>query len=265
MNIWLVTKILRDRMRSTIAWTFAMVALTTIQLYIYPTVKESGAAMDEFLKAFPKEMIAMFRIEDYTSGVGFLGTELFSMMIPLVFIALGASWGAAIAAEEEEKGTSELMYTLPITRTSVVLSKLAAMWVVLVAVGTFEVVFLMIGSSIVELDLSGVQLVPATVSCLSLGLFFNALAFASGTFFGRRGAALGLGIAVALLSFLIFSLAPMVNTFDAILPGVPFQWALGANPLKDGFDWAGVAKLTIGSALLYVAGIIAINRRDLDS
>lgn len=265
MNIWLLKKTLLDRMRGTIAWTIAMVALTTIQLYVYPTVKESGAAMDEFLKAFPKEMIAMFRIEDYTSSVGFLGTELFSMMIPLVFIALGASWGAAIAAEEEEKGTSELIYTLPITRTSVVLSKLAALWIVLVSVGLFEIIYLTIGSGFVGLDLNGVQLVPATLSCLSLGLFTSAVAFSSGTIFGRRGAALGLAIAVALISFLIFSLAPMVDTFDTILPGIPFQWALGGNPLKKGFDVVGVAKLVTGSAILYVIGVIAINRRDLDS
>ena len=110
----LILKSLRDRWKVSASWAAVIIVLASVQMYIYPSVRESGKAMNEFLKIFPKEFRAMFRIEDYTSGVGFLGTELYSMMIPFVFIALGATWGAWAGADEEERGTSEILYALPI-------------------------------------------------------------------------------------------------------------------------------------------------------
>lgn len=265
MRVALILKTLRDRWKSAAAWALAMVALCSVQLYIYPSIRESGDAMNKFLDAFPKELITMFRIENYTSAVGFLGTELFSMMLPLVFIAVGSSWGAAAAAEEEQSGTSEIIYALPISRTKVLLSKLAATWIALVLMALTAIVVISIGAALVDLDISDVELLAATAACFALGLFFNALAMAVSALSAKRGLGLAAAIAVALLSFLIFSLAPMVDTFDDILPVIPFNWALGENPLKTGFDWLGLLWLLLGSAIGYALSIISINRRDLDA
>ena len=265
MNFTLLLKTLRDRWRSSVAWAAGAVALSSIQLYIYPSVVSTGDVFDEFIKAFPKEFIAMFRIEDYTSGVGFLGTELFSMMIPLVFISVGSSWGASAAAEEEEKGTSEILYALPISRTRIIISKIVAAWAVMIAIGVVLVVVITIGSSMVDLDLKNVHLVAATTSCLALGIFFHGLAIMVGGLVGKRGAALGLAFAIGLVSFLIYSLAPLVDTFDAVLPFMPFEWAIGAKPLKTGFDLVGIGWLLLGALIGYVIALFAINRRDIDA
>lgn len=265
MSWTLILKTLRDRWRNAAGWAGIGGLMAVIQLYIYPSIKDSADAMDKFIEVFPKELIAMFRIEDYTSSVGFLGTELYSMMIPMVFIALGASWGASAAAEEEERGTSEILYALPIRREQVLLSKLVAAWLVFLAAGSFLVVEITIGSGIVELNLEGVDLIAATVSCLGLGVFFHGLAMAIGAITGHRGVSIGASIGLGLLSFLIFALAPMVDTFDDILPFNPFEWALGQNPLKDGFDWPGLGWLALGGLAGYAVALVAIDRRDLDA
>lgn len=263
MSLTLILKTLRDRWKNAFGWALALTALTSVQLYIYPSIEKSATAMDELIKMFPKEMIAMFRIEDYTSSAGFLGTELFSMMYPLVFIAVAASWGSAAGAEEEETGTSEVIYALPVTRTRVIVSKLASAWLVMAAIAVLEMLILFVGAAMVDLDLKEVDLLAATVSCLALGVFFNALALAISSLSGSRGLALGISIGIGLLSFLIFSLAPMVDSFDAILPAMPFEWALGGKPLTDGFDWPGLGWLGLGAVVGYAVALISINRRDL--
>lgn len=265
MRLALVRKTIRDRWKNLLGWSLAMFALTSIQLYIYPTIEKTADAMDQFIKAFPKELIAMFRIEDYTSATGFLGTELFSMMIPLVFIAIGSSWAASAAAEEEERGTSEIIYALPISRTSVLLSKVVSAWLILAAITALEFVILSIGSPLVGLDLEGVELIPGLASCLGLGMFFHGLALLLGSITGKRGVALGAAIGIGLISFLVFSLAPLVDTFDSVLPFIPFEWALGNSPLTDGFDWLGLTFLLSGTVLTTLASLVAINSRDLDA
>lgn len=265
MSWTLIVKTLRDRWRNAAGWAGIGGLMAVIQLYIYPSIKESSEAMDKFIDVFPKELIAMFRIEDYTSSVGFLGTELYSMMIPMVFIALGASWGASAAAEEEDRGTSEIIYALPIRRYQVLISKMMATWLVMLATAIFLVVEITLGSAIVELDLDGVDLVAATIACLGLGVFFHGLSIAIGSFTGHRGLAIGASIGLGLLSFLIFALAPLVDTFDAILPFNPFEWALGNNPLKEGFDWPGLGWLGLGGLIGYALALVAIDRRDIDA
>lgn len=259
----LLLKTLRDRWKSSLSWVAALLALCSVQLYIYPSIKDSADAMNEFLKAFPKELIDMFRIEDYTSGAGFLGTELFSMMIPIIFISLGSSWGASAIAEEEKSGTAETLFTLPVSRTRILLTKLIAAWLVMITVSVVVLVVITVGAGIVGLDLTNVNLLSATAGCLALGIFFHGLSLGLGTVTGKRGLAMGASIAVGLISFLIFALAPTVDSFDSILWAIPFEWALGNKPLVNGFDWQGLVTLLGLSVVGYLSALISINRRDI--
>jgi len=65
-------------------------------------------------------------MEDYTSGAGYLSTELFCMMLPLIFISIGASWGANAIVQEEERRTTDILLTLPISRVRVLSVKITA-------------------------------------------------------------------------------------------------------------------------------------------
>lgn len=263
MNVYLFLKTLRDRFKSASAWSMVALVLVTIQLYIYPSVKESGEAMNEFLKAFPKELLAMFRIEDYTSAVGFLGTELYSMMLPLVFVAIGASWAAAAGALEEETGTAEITYVLPLSRTNIYLSKIAALFTFVVGAAVVLASFIWIGSSFVDLDVAQAHLMAATASCAAIGLFASGIAGCVAGLTGRRAVALGAAIGVSLLSFFVFALSPLVDSFDALLPFVPFEWALGETPLRNGWDVQGLMLLLCSAIALHVSAVVLLNRRDV--
>lgn len=264
-TIALALKTLRDRWRASLAWMLVLVAMASIQLYIYPSIEKTSGAMDEFIAAFPPELVTIFRIDDYTSPTGFLGTELFSMLVPLIFIGIGASWGAAITADEEEHGTADILYSLPVPRAQLLLSKLVALVVVLVLVGAGTVVTIAIGAPMVDLSVETSAIVAVTLSCAMLGLFFAAVAFAIGAVTGRRAAAIGAAIGLALLSFVVYSLAPLVDTFDAIIEIIPFQWALGADPLENGVDGPGIGWLALASSALIAIGLAVFQRRDIRS
>lgn len=79
-TVTIMVATLRQRWRTSLWWTVGLVAMTAIQLYVYPSIQKTASAMDQFVAAFPPEIIAIFRIEDYTSPEGFLSTELFSMI-----------------------------------------------------------------------------------------------------------------------------------------------------------------------------------------
>ena len=132
MNIALFKKMFKDHWKSLLSWSLVIIFMVTIQLSVYPTIVESGNAAKQFIDSYQEAFKKMFRMEDYTSGPGFLSTELFSLMLPLVMIGVGVIWSASATAEEEETGTADLLFSLPVSRRVILLSKMAATFVALV-------------------------------------------------------------------------------------------------------------------------------------
>ena len=112
----LAARSLRDRWRSLLAWGLGVVGIAAIQLAIYPSVSKSSAALQEYLDQFPEAFREAFGMENYASGTGFLNAELFSMVVPLVMVAVALGAAAAATAGEEERGTLELLLSLPVRR-----------------------------------------------------------------------------------------------------------------------------------------------------
>jgi beta-exotoxin I transport system permease protein len=78
-----------------------------MQLAVYPSVHSQGAKMRDLIDSYPSAFKAMFGMEgvDFTSGPGYLSTETFSLLAPLMLIGLGIALGTGAIATEEERGT----------------------------------------------------------------------------------------------------------------------------------------------------------------
>ena len=265
MSLTLINKMFRDHWKSLFAWGLVIVFMISVQMSVYPSIVKSGNAAKQFIDMYPEAMKKIFRMEDYTSGSGFLGTELFSLMLPLVMIGVGVIWGSSATAEEEERGTADLLFSLPISRRKILLSKMAATFVALaiLAVVTFFNIFLLEG--LVNLTVSTKNLAYACFTHLLLGVFFAGIGFLLGSLTGRKGFSLGVGSALGFISFLFFSLSPLVSNFEFTNPFNPFQWTIGTNVLVDGLNSSGVIKLLISSLFLHIFALVLIDRRQIHS
>lgn len=263
MILMLLFKTWRDHWKSVLSWAGVVVAMTSLQLSVFPSIAKTADAAQQFIDAYPEAFKKIFRMEDYTSGPGFLSTELFSLMLPLVLIAVGATWGASATAEEEEKGTADLLFTLPVSRLKVMASKMLATISVLIFIGVVIFVNLYFGAKIVNLEVNFSYVLAAILSSVALGAFFSGIAFTLGSLTGKKGVSLGATSAVGLLSFVFFSLAPLVDNFDFVAPINPFEWAIGGNILFDGPDWQGFIKLVVGALLFYASATYIFMKKDI--
>ena len=73
---------------------------------------------------------------DYISAAGYLGSELFSFMVPLLLLIAAVGAGARAIAGEEERGTLDLLLANPVSRRRLVLEKLAALAAELAGLGS---------------------------------------------------------------------------------------------------------------------------------
>jgi ABC-2 type transport system permease protein len=265
MHSVLVLQSLRSHWKSISAWSLGMVAIVAMLLAMYPSVQESAAQMDQFIEQFPEALRALFRITDYSSGPGYLSTEMFSAMAPLIFIAVATAWGASATAGEEDKGTADLLFALPISRISVVVSKAIAMIIVLGLIAFVLAMSLFIGKTFIDIELSIANLFAACTSTALLGAVFGSIALLVGAWSGKRAFALGVSVGAAIATYLLYSLAPLVDWLENLLPYNPFEWANGAQPLFNGWDISGLIWLSLTTVAIILGAMAAIQNREFGS
>lgn len=263
MAMPLFLKTLRDQHRGFLGWRIGAVAIISIQLSVFPTVRSSAEGLNTFIENYPEALQKIFRMEDYTSGTGYLSTELFSFMLPLVFIAVGAAWGANAIAQEEERRTVDVLLTLPISRTRVLVTKILSALTAQITLALVIFFTIFVGIRFVDISITPSKILVASFSCSLLDIVFNAVATLFGSIFGKKSIALGGAITLAIAGFLFYSLAPLVHTFDRALEINPFQWALGKNSLITGLDFVYTTRSILTALVIYSASLLTLRSRDI--
>lgn len=252
-----------ERWRSLLVWSLGLVGITAIELAVYPSIQSTSQGWRAMLDQWPDALKEAFRLDAYGSGPGFLNTELFSMMFPLVLIAVAIGAAAAATAAEEERGTADLLLSLPLLRGRLLAAKVVAMVVGVVAVAAAGALTIVVGAPLVDLEVGTLEVVAATTMTVLLALLFGCFGLLLGALTGRRAAALGGGIGLAIAAFLLQILAPMSDWLEPWQQASPFYWALHSDPLVNGLDVGAVALLVVVSAALLAAAAYAFHSRDI--
>jgi len=260
-----LTKTLRDSRRAFAWWAIGIAGLVALMVAVFPTVRDNeelNALVQEYPEAL-KGFIAFGGEVDYLSGAGYLGSELFSFMVPLLFLIAAVGAGAGAIAGEEERGTLDLLLSAPVSRARVALEKLAAMTLEVAGLGAVLFACLAAGAPLVDMEVGVGDLAAACVAAVALALVFGGIAFGLGAATGRRALAIGVAVAAAVVTYVVNGLAPLVPAFDAIRELTPFfQYAAG-DPLRSGLDVPRVLLLLGAGAVFGAAGLVAFTRRDV--
>ena len=259
----LARRVIGERWKGLAGWTFGLVSLVALQVSVYPTIRDSRKGWSDLTEEFPEALRKIIRMEDYTSPTGYLSMELFSFMIPLIFIGLATSWGARAGAEEDENKTADVLFSLPLSRVSILATRATAMIVVVSATACISIVALTLGTTLVDMDVGVANIAAASVSCGLLGVVFGSTALMASCWTGRRGVGLGAGLGLAITCFVTYSLAPLVGFFDGLLPVNPYQWTIGQNPLAHGMDAVTTSVAVVVAGVFVMCGALLNNRRDI--
>lgn len=263
LNEFLFMKSIRDHLRSVIGWVSGITLLVVIQLSVYPTVRASSKNWSDLTDSFPEAFKKMFRMTDYASEAGYIATELLSFLVPFIFIGLGCTWGARATTEEEERGTADVLLSLPVTRRSIVTTRLASATWVLVTAGVLFGTTLTIGARMLDMSIAVDKFVAASVCLTLLGFLMMTIAAAIGARTGKRAMALGYSMSVAIASFILYSLAPLVKFLEPTARFTPMQWTIGSDPVHSGVDLPYTAWLLVVAGVFIAATYLAFDRRDI--
>jgi ABC-2 type transport system permease protein len=260
-----VIKSLRDARGGFVWWSLGLVGLVALMVSVFPTVHDNPS-LNKLVEDYPqalKAFIAFGGQVDYTSPAGYLGSELFSFMVPLLLMIAAIGAGAGTIAGEEERGTLELLLANPISRRRLVLEKAAAMTAEVLALGVVLLLSLWIGALLVGMDISLAHLTAATLSAVVLAIAYGAIALLLGAATGRRALAIGVSAAAAVAAYLVNGLAPLVDGLEVPRKLSPFYHYAAGDPLRHGLAAShSLVLLAIATAATLLAPA-AFARRDI--
>ena len=258
-------KTLRDSSRAVLWWSLGLVGLVALMVSVYPSV-HGNAALDKLVHDYPqalKGFVAFGGELDYTSGAGYLGSELFALMVPLLLLVAGIGAGARALAGEEEAGTLDLLLANPVSRRRVAAEKLAALFLELVALGGVLFLALLVGCRAAGLGVSAAHLAAATLSAVVLALGFGAIALLLGAATGRRARAVAGAAALAVAAYVLNGLASLVDALEPLQKLSPFYHYAASDPLRHGLALSHIAVLVSIAVVAAALGPIAFERREL--
>jgi ABC-2 type transport system permease protein len=262
-NVFLKT--LRDARRALVWWSLGLAGMAALMIAVYPTVRDNPD-LNEMVQDYPdalKAFIAFGGDVDYVSGAGYLGSELFSFMVPLLLLVAAIGAGARAIAGEEERGTLDLLLANPISRRRLVADKLAALVAEIALLAVVLWLSLLVGVEMVGMDLPAAHLAAATTGAALLALAFGAIALAVGAFSGRRGVAVGAAASGAVAAYLVNSLAVLVDFLEPVRTASPFYHYVASDPLRQGLELGHAGFLVALAVAAAALGVAALDRRDL--
>jgi ABC-2 type transport system permease protein len=256
------TKALRDGRRGLLGWTIAIGAVALLYTAYYPAV--SQPAMAKAIEAYPDAMKKAFDMADLTSPAGYLASTVFGLLVPVLLAVYTIVTGSRTVAGDEESGVLDLVLAHPVSRTRLLLSRLAALatGVVLVSAVVLLLVYAMSGPA--KLSSLGFGRLAATSVQLALfGICIGALTLAVGAATGRRSAAVAAGTVVAVLGYFANNLGPQVAALAWTQRLSPFHYLLGGKPLVNGLQVVDCLVLLSAAVVFAALGLAAFTRRDL--
>ena len=268
-----------DRRLSTISWTVGLAVIVVLTAAFYPSLSETTADLGSESSGAMSALLGLSSAIDPSSPLGYLWIGLWANVVPMTQIAFGIALGSAAIAGDEETGTLEYMLSMPVTRTTIAVSRFIAAVAILVVSGALLCLSLIVsiplfelgdsvtttasdGTSTTQPGATALDAFNGTLSSTAVGLGFLGLTYAIGGITGRKGTATGVAAAIAVGGYVLYTISNSTGSLDWLAELTPWKWYVDDASLVLGVSWA-VIRPVIMAAAGFVVGAVVFARRDL--
>lgn len=246
-------------------WCVGILFFAFLTLIFYPTIQNQSAQLNKSFDQLPQTAKQLFTdTSDLFSPVGYLSSQMFYLMYPLLLGVLAINLGMGLIGKEERDSTIEMLLARPVSRGRLLFGKAAAGLLIVLFVSLLSILFTALMCQLVNLDVKFVYVLEAGATVALLALTFGAVAFML-TALGRAGraASIGLSALVALGGYILVSLAPSVEWLRWPAKIFPFNYYRSSELLTGTYNWSNLIYFGGVIAGCLVISYLAFRRRDL--
>lgn len=254
---------LRQQLRPVLIWGSSIGLMALWVVLFYPSIARTNV-FGEYLKAIPDEMLAFLNVAgigDVATIQGFLGVELFSLVMPVSIPFYAVVIGSRAIAGAEQQGYFDLLLSAPVKRASIVLSTILEM--VLGTTGILFVIglFTWLPARAISTDLTLGQTASGLVALIPFAFYFGAVALLASSQVRRSGISTSIAGGMLVAMYFINGFAGFVEALRPLRKFSLFHHYRSA--LVGGVNWTTWSWLMVFSTAIALIAIPAFNRRDI--
>lgn len=240
----------RDVALPTMITAGALLALASAAVLAGPSLRgRSGAATaHDDLPLGLAELLGVSAEQSFASSVGHLDATFFSVVLPAALLALTLPLAARSVARLVERGELEFLAGQAFPHRMLVTERFIGIMVAAAQATIPSVVLILVASSAGDLDIGIVAAVLATLRALTVVAFVTACACAASSLTRNTVGSLGIGVAVAVVTFGTSALGPTA----AISPA---RWALTSAVAGGGHPLGMLAVLVVAGIIVSYAAV----------
>lgn len=266
MRLPVARRALSSRLRWFVGWSIGIVAFVALTLGFYPAFENESAQMNQMYENLPESVKALVGIGggiDPFSPIGYLSSQIYATLLPLLLILATIGVSASIAGDEE-LGLLETTYSLPIPRRRVLLERLAAAMALSVGLSTVAWAVTVVTATAVGLEVGVVPMAWASVTLGVLALAVSAMTVFVGALTGRKAIAIAAGSVASIGGYVITSLADAGIVFFEKIEFLSIMSLYEVlNVLVDERPQWSLLGLAAVMTAFSAGAVVAIGRRDI--
>lgn len=207
----MIAKALRDLRWTSFWYALGLVISIVLLSSFYPTLEQEREQFEQLVQQYPEFLFRIFGIDperaSLTSFAGFMHTETFGFLWPATAIIFVILSGAAVVAQEIERGTADFWLSVPVSRTRLLLSKQVALLTSILFVVLTSTVALALSSRAFGGELTARGFTQLTIALTCFLVSFAGLATLASAMASERSKAAGLVGGVILFMYLAWVVA----------------------------------------------------------
>lgn len=262
----ILERALRDRRRSLVGWGIGIGAYVALIVAFWPSIRGSSE-MTKAIENYPDAMKEFFggaAAFDYTRPGGFLNTQLFSLILPLLIAIFAIGYGASALAGKRYAGTLDLELSLPLKRARIVTEKVLALAVGVTALAIVSGLAIIGVGALVDLRIGVAEVAAACAGAGLIALFYGLVALVVGAAWDRA-VAVAVSVGAFVIGYLIQALSGLVDAIKPLRWLSPLYHANGSIPINTGFPVSHDLLLIAACLLLAATAVSLFNHRDVVS
>ena len=250
-----------SRWRSIFVWSTCLFLLALMFTGLYESFSSEIDRMSENAPA-PLEAVWGGDLEYASTPEGWLGIELYGLMLPVILSIVGVIAGASVIGNEENDGTLELLLASPISRFTLLVQKYlaAASQMLIIAFSVWIGIF--IGTLLFPFDVSLLNVFYATLMAWLLGLVTFSITLSVQCAKGQKTVAVFAGTIFVSASYIADILPRLIDGLSSLKWVSAFFYYGGSDVLLRGIDPINLLLIVLVCALMFTFSIWTFNRRD---
>lgn len=257
---------IKKSFRSFLFWTIALVGINALMLATFESVAQQADAIKSSYEGYPEAFIKAFNLDtlQMTDILHFFGSRCY-LMITVIGSIYAIILAATILSKEESDRTIEFLMSKPITRNSIVTSKIlcTAFYITMLnfifSVSNFILMNLL---KVQDFDMTGFLLI--SIGPWLIHMFFAATGLALSVYITKSRTILSLSIGIVFAGYFFSILPSMQDSLTFFQYLTPFSY-YGTSDLIINAEIQGIYLLLtfLIVAIATIATYIMYSRKDI--